>query len=483
MSNNRFVIIVLDGLRPDLVTPERMPNLAAFKVQAATLAGSRALYPSHTRVNKTGLGTGTTPKHHGIHFNKIFGGKLKPGILDVGDHGEISSITPAHDLLTAVPLGAALADGGRSMAVIHCGASGAPHLLNYRATERGQHYLSMAGPQFSSPKLWASVEAQLGAMPSPNGVNLNRSRYAVRALTEIVYPEVLADVTVLWSEEPDKSLHVDGIDGPVSATALAHVDDLVGEIVAWWRGLGEDAPNLMFLSDHGHVETSGTIDLQALFAETGLPVTANPDQPGALLLPFGSGGLYLRDTDQSALADIVGWMQAQPWCGNLLTAGGDGIEGAVPGTFSTSLLSLDHERSPDLFFQLRRMEANGRDRRYGHCLNAGDKGPSGSSHGGLHSEELATVFLAAGPDFRTSHRSETIGGMVDVAPTILSVFGIAQPETMVGRPLAGLLAGGTEPDDAMPEAETFTTGSGAFEQHLTVRRLARRNIAEHGWVN
>jgi hypothetical protein len=54
MSNNRFVIIVLDGLRPDLVTPERMPNLAAFKDQAATLAGSRALYPSHTRVNKTG---------------------------------------------------------------------------------------------------------------------------------------------------------------------------------------------------------------------------------------------------------------------------------------------------------------------------------------------------------------------------------------------------------------------------------------------
>jgi hypothetical protein len=35
----------------------------------------------------------------------------------------------------------------------------------------------------------------------------------------------------------------------------------------------------------------------------------------------------------------------------------------------------------------------------------------------------------------------------------------------------------------MPDAQTFTTGNGAFEQHLTVRRLARRNIAEHGWVN
>lgn len=483
MSHNRFVIIVLDGLRPDLITGETMPHLSGFRNEAAVLAGSRALFPSHTRVNKSGLGTGTTPKHHGIHFNTIYGGKLKQGLLDVGDYTEIASVSSASDLQTAVPLGAALADGGRSMAVIHCGASGAAQLLNYRAADRGQQYLSLAGPEFSSAKLWASVEAQLGAMPSPSGVNLNRSRYAVQALMDVVYPEVMADVTVLWSEEPDKSLHVDGLDGPVSTAALTHVDTLVGEIVAWWRGLGEDAPNLLFLSDHGHVETSGTIDLKALLAETVLPITTNPAQPGALLLPYGSGGLYLRDTDQAVLVDIVTWMQAQPWCGNLLTTGGDGIEGAVPGTFSTSLLSLDHERSPDLFFQLRRMDGNGRDRKYGHCLNAGDKGPSGSSHGGLHPEELRTVFLAAGPDFRSRHVSEMVGGMVDVAATILSAYGIAQPETMVGRPLTDLMTQGELPHDAMPDAETFTTGSGAYQQHLTVRRLARRNVADHGWVD
>lgn len=481
MSDNRFVIIVLDGLRPDLVTPQRMPNLSAFRDGAAVLGGSRALYPTHTRVNKAGLGTGTTPKYHGIHFNKIAGGSLKPsGILDVATYPEIIDLP--EDLLTATPLGAALADGGRSMAVIHCGASGAPQLLNYRAAERGQHYLSLAGPEFSSGALWTEVEKQLGAMPSPAGVNLERSRYAVEALMQIVYPQFLPDVTVLWSDEPDKSLHVDGIDGPVSAAALAHADELAGEIIAWWRGFGEDAPNLLFLSDHGHVETSGTIALDSLFAQSGLPVTIDPARPGALLLPFGSGGLYLRDTDKSALGDIVSWMQAQPWCGNLLTAGSDGIEGHVPGTFSSSLLSLDHGRAPDLFFQLRRMEADGRERKYGHCLNAGDKGPSGSSHGGLHAEELATVFFAAGPDFKAGHVSGAIGGMVDVAPTILSLFGIGQPDSMVGRPLGGLLVNGAEPEDAEPAAETVSVRHGSFEQHLTIRRLARRIVADHGWV-
>jgi phosphonoacetate hydrolase len=479
MPANRFVIIVLDGLRPDLVTPERMPNLAAFRDGASVLRGSRALYPTHTRVNKTGLGTGTTPRHHGIHFNLIAGGALKPGaILDVGNYSETSGL---EGLLTATPLGEALAGGNKSMAVIHCGASGAPQLLNHRAADRGQHFLSLAGAQFSSPALWTRVEGRLGAMPSPVGVNLERSHYAVRALTQVVYPEFLPDVTVLWSDEPDKSLHVDGIDGAVSTAALVHVDDLAGEVIAWWRGLGDDAPNLLFLSDHGHVETSGTIALGQLFAETNLPVTTDPTQPGALLLPFGSGGLYLRDLERSALEDIVLWMQAQHWCGNLLTAGGE-IEGAIPGTFSSSLLSLDHERAPDLFFQLKRMDANGRDRRYGHCLNAGDKGPAGSSHGGLHAEELATVFFAAGPDFRTSHISETIGGMVDVAPTILSVFGIAQPQTMVGRPLGGMLHAGSEPDDAFAPLETFSVGNGTFEQHLSVYRLNRRAVAHHGWV-
>jgi len=481
MSKNRFVIIVLDGLRPDLVTAERMPNLYAFRDEAATLGQSRALYPTHTRVNKTGLGTGTTPKYHGIHFNKIAGGRLKPGgILDVGDYRETFGLSEA--LLTATPLGEVLADAGRSMAVIHCGASGAPQLLNYRAGERGQHYLSLSGPQFSSEGVCTAVEAKLGGMPLERGVNLARSKYAAKALTDVVYPQFLPDVTVLWSDEPDTSLHVDGIDGPISSAALAHVDELAGQIIAWWRGLGEDAPNLMFLSDHGHVETSGTIGLGALFSETGLPVTTDPAAAGALLLPFGSGGLYLRDVEHSVLGDIVAWMQAQPWCGNLLTAGNGGIEGAVPGTFSTSLLSLDHERAPDLFFQLRRMNGNGGDRKYGHCLNAGDKGPGGSSHGGLHKEELATVFFAAGPDFKSGYRSETVGGMVDVAPTILSVFGLEQPDTMVGRPLGGLLAGGAEPEDAEPAAEVVSVRNGAYEQHLQVRRLARRTLADHGWV-
>ncbi|WMT92735.1 alkaline phosphatase family protein [Pelagibacterium sp. H642] len=483
MSRNRFVIIVLDGLRPDLVTENTMPNLFRFRNMGAVLGGSRALYPSHTRVNKTGLGTGTTPKHHGIHFNKIAGGALKPGgILDVAEFSEMAELGEAAELVTATPLGAALADAGRSMAVIHCGASGAAQLLNYGGARRGQHYLSMAGPQFSSERLWASVEAELGAMPAKSGVDLERSRYAVKALTDVVYPQLLPDVTILWSDEPDKSFHVDGLDGPVSAAALAHVDELAGEIIAWWRDLGEDAPNLLFLSDHGHVETSGTIALGALFAEIGLPVTTDPASPGALLLPFGSGGLYLRGTENSVLDDIVRWMQAQPWCGNLLTTGGDGIQGSVPGTFSASLLSLDHERAPDLFFQLRRMDAGAQGRKYGHCLNAGDKGPAGSSHGGLHAEELATVFFAAGPDFKSRYRSEAIGGMVDVAPTILALFGIAQPESMVGRPLGGLLAEGSEPDDAFAPAETVSVGNSGYEQHLTVRRLKRRTLADHGWV-
>jgi phosphonoacetate hydrolase len=480
MSSNRFVIIVLDGLRPDLVTPRRMPNLAAFRAEAAVLRGSRATYPTHTRVNKSGLGTGSTPNRHGIHFNMIAGGDLKPnGVLDVGNYLETKDIA---GLQTAVPLGEVLAAGGKSMAVIHCGASGAPNLLNNRAAGRGQHFLSLAGSQFSSPELWARVEATLGAMPGPAGVALERSSFAVKALTQVLYPEFMPDVTVLWSDEPDKSLHVDGIDGPISAAALTHVDDLSGEVIAWWHSLGSDAPNLLFLSDHGHVETSGTIALGKLFAETNLPVTTDPTKPGALLLPFGSGGLYLRDKDQSVLEDIVLWMQAQDWCGNLLTAGGE-VEGAIPGTFSSSLLSLDHPRAPDIFFQLKRMDAGTNSRAYGHCLNAGDKSPTGSSHGGLHEEELRTVFFAAGPDFREAHVSEAVGGMVDVAATILSTYGISQPETMFGRPLGGLLRGGTEPTDAHAPLETFTVRNGTFEQNLSVFRLQRRSVAHHGWVD
>jgi hypothetical protein len=484
MTDSRFVVLVLDGLRPDRVTPERMPNLAAFRDGGATLGNCRAQYPTHTRVNKVSFATGTTPSHHGIHFNKIYDPAMfADRVIDIGAFDDMHAADAKAPLITAPTIGKVLADAGKRFALVHCGFTGAPWLLNYHGDRLGQEHLALGGYQYSTSKAAKLVSDRLGPMPPAGGINLERSRFAIKAFTEVIYPELRPDISLIWSDEPDKSEHADGIRGPLSEAAYAQSDELVGKMVAWWRSVADrDNVNLLVVSDHGHVEISRRAQVGNLLAEAGFPVTADAAKPGAVILPFGAGGLYLRDQQPGLLAEIVGWMQQQDWCGNLFTRDRDGVSGIVDGTLSTKLASLAHPRIPDLLFTTRRFDGEaGTDRPLGHCFDTGAAAPAGSTHGGLHRDELRNCFFAAGPAFRQRYRSETSGGLIDLVPTMLHTLGIDRPDSMTGRPLGDLLAGGSAPADAQPAIETVSVGAGNYRQHMQFRRLARRTVIEHGW--
>ena len=53
----RFLIVVLDALRPEFVTPELMPNLHAFAQAGVRFANSRSTFPTETRVNQSAVTT------------------------------------------------------------------------------------------------------------------------------------------------------------------------------------------------------------------------------------------------------------------------------------------------------------------------------------------------------------------------------------------------------------------------------------------
>jgi len=67
----RVLIVAFDALRPDMVTPELMPNLTAFAETGVRFSHSRAAFPSETRVNQSTLVTGCYPVRHGIVGNGI----------------------------------------------------------------------------------------------------------------------------------------------------------------------------------------------------------------------------------------------------------------------------------------------------------------------------------------------------------------------------------------------------------------------------
>lgn len=478
MANHRFVILVLDGLRPDFVTHERMPNLAAFRDGGAVLDGSRAQFPTHTRVNKVSFATGTTPAHHGVHFNKIYVPELSSAALDLGSFEDVHGTYDVGTLITAPTIGRFLADSGKRFALVHCGFPGAPWLLNYRGTEIGQEHLSLAGYRFSTPATAKLVEERHGSMPAPGGIDLARTRFGLKAFMETVYPTLEPDVSLIWSDEPDKSEHADGLRGPLTGAAIRQSDEIVGGLVDWWRERADrDGLNLLIVSDHGHVEISARAAVGRLMMEAGLPVCLEPQGDGAFLLPFGA--LYKRDLPDAAFAAVVGWMQRQPWCGNMFTDDRDGVSGIVPGTFSKTLVSLEHARAPDLVFSLRRHDADA-SRPLGHATDAGAGEPAGSTHGGMDRTEMCNCLFAQGAAFRPGTRSATIGGLIDVVPTIAHLLGLPMGDQMSGRPLTSLLAGADE--ESVPgQWETVSVKAEGYAQHVRIARLPRRTVVDHGW--
>jgi len=68
----RFVVVTLDGLRPDLVTPGAMPHLAALLAGGTRFARARSVFPSETRVAASSLITGCRPGAHGMVANTLF---------------------------------------------------------------------------------------------------------------------------------------------------------------------------------------------------------------------------------------------------------------------------------------------------------------------------------------------------------------------------------------------------------------------------
>ena len=67
----RAVVLVLDGLRRDMLTGALTPNLAAHARQSEIFAAHRSVFPSATRVVSSSFATGCYPAKHELQGNSL----------------------------------------------------------------------------------------------------------------------------------------------------------------------------------------------------------------------------------------------------------------------------------------------------------------------------------------------------------------------------------------------------------------------------
>lgn len=426
----RVLVIVVDGLRPDHVSPELTPTLAAIAADGVVSCAHHAVYPTVTRVNATSLATGLLPQSHGILDNTIY----LPAVdstraLDTGDaHAMMRADSVlAGRLVTAPTIHELLAARGLRTVVASAGSSGAAYLL------AGAGRAPILATELILPRTLASVvRARVGAAP-PNGSSTARANaWAVDALLKVGIDSLDADVGMLWLTDPDHSVHGAGLGSPVADSVIRAVDRDVAHLMRGLasRGLRERV-HVIVVSDHGFSTHAGT------------------DAPLArVLAPFrdrvviAGSAVYLRPGHAQSSDEVVRALQSSPEVGAIFAASPPGgvVKDRSAGTLSFASVGWEHARSGDVLFSANWSHDRNANGIAGWTAQGGVAG-----HGTTSPYDVKATFIAAGPRIRRGVRSQVPSANFDVAPTILALLGIPVPTSMYGRALTELMRDGPEP--------------------------------------
>lgn len=265
------LLIVVDGLRPDSVTPDVMPRLHALGARGIVFDAHHSVFPTVTRVNASSMATGAYPETHGLLGNTIYSAATFPTKgVNTASHDALEAMSRAEgELLTAPTLGAVLERAGRRLMVFSAGSSGSALLLSHPLGTG-----AVVNPDLIRPEaLRASVVAAAGTPPAEAVPNDARNRWMVDAYLALGATTLTADVTAFWFADPDESAHREGIGAPITVQSLRYVDAQIGRIEDALRARGAlSHTNIVVASDHGFSTHTGTLKLAALVAPFARPL-------------------------------------------------------------------------------------------------------------------------------------------------------------------------------------------------------------------
>lgn len=402
------IVMVWDGLRPDLVTARDTPSLYAMARAGVRFDNHHSVYPTVTMANAAALATGAEPGATGILGDRMY---LLPALSQKGaalinyssapwtaepigleDSSRLSTLNGlggfAGRLLGLDTVAQELEREGGYLAVV--GKDGPAFLWDNRVTsvingrdslfEAHKDYLFVtdrtAGPKELAQEL-------LGALPrlSLEGVvDSTRDEYFTRLIVERALPAARdaaragrQTLIVLWLHNPDATQHFAGLGTQPAFEALAAADTNLAKVRAAIAAAGvADNTDLIVVSDHGFATIRLTVDLNALLAAAGLKQSLTSTDV-VIARNGGTDFVYLSreafptaETGRAELQKIVDFAEAQEWCGPIFSRHAaisnpnaplrKPYLGWIDGTFAQTAVGIfDPARSPDLAISFREL--------------------------------------------------------------------------------------------------------------------------------
>ena len=459
-----ILLLIWDGLRPDMITPERTPFLHNKAQEGAFCRASHAVFPTATRINSASLITGSYPGRHGIVDNELYVPALDPErATSCADWPALQAIADLEGgpLLNAPTLGEALRQAGLRMVSGGSGSPGTTYLTNPFVTGPVVNW-AVAWPKTEQDE----IERRYGGMLGPKSNSLDRNRFVVQALTDHLIPKYEPDVVTLWLTEPDHTQHDHGLGSPEALAMLRELDDQLRNLILFMEaGVGSEGLTCLVLSDHGFNTVIDRVNPGLELIAAGLKAAPNSND-----IVRASGSLFLSGKARQRVPELVRFLASRPWIGALFLR--DDLLAECPGAMPQSAVGGCHRRSAEIMFSYRwSHEANNYDAP-GSVVHSASLV---AIHGSTSPYAINNVLVAWGAKVREGIVSEVPCSIIDVAPTVLHLLGIDPSGDMDGRVLDELLHEGPYPRNV-----EVTSSARAFTYDTPVgprRQVARFSTA------
>src|SRR5882762_2415073 len=205
-SEHHVVIVVWDGMRPDLVSEQNTPMLWKLAREGVTFRNHHAAYPSATMVNGTAMATGVYPSKNGIIANHVYRPDIDlnhaidvetPAVVKRGDElssGKYISVPTIAELVQRA--------GGRTVIA----AAKTVGLLLDRHPDHGRttNSVTLFAGKSLPLEILPSITGTLGPFPS---AHLQQDPWTTKALIDFLWKDGVPAFSILWLGEPDLTQH------------------------------------------------------------------------------------------------------------------------------------------------------------------------------------------------------------------------------------------------------------------------------------
>jgi arylsulfatase A-like enzyme len=402
----RAVVVVLDGMRRDLIDEERTPTLARFARRAQSFDAHRSMFPSATRVVSASFATGCTPARHELQGNTL--ALMEDGRLVYHDAGHPEFLQHKRRVT------------GRSLAVPTLAERVAPHggMILFSNVSPGAAYAH-------DPDGFGHVYHRAGSfapgrtrLEGAHALSIGQDAAGESAMTARFIDEVLFQcrppLAIMWMGEPDATQHVRPLGSPDHLAVLRQADGNLARVIESVDRLRDAGDEVLLIacSDHGHQTVSRIIDVEAELVAAGLK--ASRESADVVTPTSGTSTLVYVHPEHAARIETIGaFLTSRDWIDRVVPAAELASIGQESRHGLAFAISLKSDDEPNAFgvhgrsFESRPVAGKGTH------LDCGQ-------HGGLARYEQMPFLMIDGAGFTGGTSSTSTTSPIDIAPTILA---------------------------------------------------------------